>query len=195
MHMETIVIKRKEFTILEQLGDRSFKVERKGKIFFIKKFENNKEEFQVFLKATHRFSITAIPTPKIYLYDKNNCIVVMQYIDAENVLDLLIQKDLPEEIIEEIFTINYYAKFEKMVLNHHPDNYKYDGKKLYYLPFEFQEYKGKDTFAEEGIKYWFYTKELVNYLKEKGFPYDEKRIGNEYARNKEMALMAVKYYS
>ena len=97
--------------------------------------------------------------------------------------------------IEEIFTINYYAKFEKMVLNHHPDNYKYDGKKLYYLPFEFREYKGQDTFASEGIKYWFYTKELVDYLKEKGLPYDEKRIGNEYQRNKEMALMAVKYYS
>ena len=25
-------------------------------------------------------------------------------------------------------------------------------------------------------------------------PYDESRIGNEYAKNKEMALMAVKYY-
>ena len=193
--METIVIKRKEFTILEQLGERSYKVERKGKVFFLKKFENSKEEFQVFLKAAHRFSITAIATPKIYLYDKNAYVVVMQYVEGDNILDILVEKDLPEEILEEVFTINYYAKFEKMVLNHHPDEYKYDGKKLYYLPFEFREFKDKDTFATDGIKLWFYTKELVNYLKEKGLPYDEKRIGNEFARNKEMALMAVKYYS
>ena len=131
--METIVIKRKEFTILEQLGERSYKVERKGKVFFLKKFENRKEEFQVFLKAAHRFSITAIHTPKIYLYDKNTYVVVMQYIEGENVLDILVKNDLPEEILEEVFTTNYYAKFEKMVLNHHPDEYKYDGKKLYYL--------------------------------------------------------------
>ena len=116
--METIVIKRKEFTILEQLGERSYKAERKGKVFFIKKFENSKEEFQVFLKAAHRFSITAIPTPKIYLYDKNAYIVVMQYIEGQNVLDILVEKDLPEEILQEVFTDNYYAKFEKMVLNH-----------------------------------------------------------------------------
>ena len=193
--METIVIKRKKFTILEQLGERSYKVERKGKVFFLKKFENRKEEFQVFLKAAHRFSITAIATPKIYLYDKNAYVVVMQYVEGDNILDILVEKDLPEEILEEVFTINYYAKFEKMVLNHHPDEYKYDGKKLYYLPFEFREFKDKDTFATDGIKLWFYTKELVNYLKEKGLPYDEKRIGNEFARNKEMALMAVKYYS
>lgn len=193
--METIVIKRKEFTILEQLGERSYKVERKGKVFFLKKFENSKEEFQVFLKAAHRFSITAIATPKIYLYDKNAYVVVMQYVEGDNILDILVEKDLPEEILEEVFTINYYAKFEKMILNHHPDEYKYDGKKLYYLPFEFREFKDKDTFATDGIKLWFYTKELVNYLKEKGLPYDEKRIGNEFARNKEMALMAVKYYS
>ena len=193
--METIVIKRKEFTVLKQLGERSYKVERKGKTFFLKKFENSKEEFQVFLKAAHRFSITAIATPKIYLYDKNAYVAVMQYVEGDNILDILVEKDLPEEILEEVFTINYYAKFEKMVLNHHPDEYKYDGKKLYYLPFEFREFKDKDTFATDGIKLWFYTKELVNYLKEKGLPYDEKRIGNEFARNKEMALMAVKYYS
>ena len=193
--METIVVKRKEFTILEQLGERSYKVERKGKTFFLKKFEDSQEEFQVFLKAAHRFSITAIPTPKIYLYDKNAYVVVMQYVEGDNILDIIVEKDLPEEILEEVFTINYYAKFEKMILNHHPDEYKYDGKKLYYLPFEFREFKDKDTFATDGIKLWFYTKELVNYLKEKGLPYDEKRIGNEFARNKEMALMAVKYYS
>ena len=193
--MEKIVIKRKEFSVLEQLGHRSYKVERKGKLFFLKKFENNKDEFFVFMKAAKRFSITAIATPKIYLYDKNNYIVVMQFIDAQNVLDILIKQDLPEAIIEQVFLTNYYAKFEKIVLNQYPDQYRYDGKKLYYLPFEFREYSGKDSFATEGVKYWFYTKELVEYLKTKELPYDENRIGNEYERNKEMALMAVKYYA
>ena len=193
--MENIVIKRKEFTILEKLGDRSYKVERKGKLFFLKKFEGQKEEFNAFVKAAHRFSITAINTPKIYLYDKNNYIVVMQYVEGDNMLDLLIQSDLKEELIAMVFEINYLAKIEKMAINFYPDQFKYDGKKMYYLPFTYHEFKGQDMFPQEGIKYWFYTKELVEYLKQKGLPYDEKRIGNTYQRNKEMALMAIKYYS
>lgn len=192
--METIVIKRKEFTILEQLGEKSYKVERKGNIYFLKKYGNDREAFNYFVKASRRFSITAINTPKVYLYDKNNYIVVMQYIEGEKVLDMLIKDNLPEEILQMVFQMNYYAKVEKMAINFMPDEYKYDGKKLYYLPFTYLEYKGKDSFTSEGIKYWFYTRDLVKYLKEKGLPYSEKRIGNEFAMNKEMALMTIKYY-
>ena len=36
--------------------------------------------------------------------------------------------------------------------------------------------------------------DAMKYLKEKGLPYSEKRIGNEFAMNKEMALMTIKYY-
>lgn len=192
--METIIIKRKEFTILEQLGERSYKVQRKDKVYFLKKYEGDKEAFNAFVKVAHRFSITAITTPKVYLYDKNNLIVVMQYIEGEKVLDILIKEKLPEDVLQMVFQMNYYGKVEKMALNFMPDQYKFDGKKLYYLPFTYLEYKGKDSFTGEGIKYWFYTKDLVKYLKEEGLPYDEKRIGNEFATNKEMALMTIKYY-
>ena len=54
----------------------------------------------------------------------------------------------------------------------------------------------KDHHSRRGLLKMVGTRRgLLNYLKEKGLPYDEKRIGNEFARNKEMALMAVKYYS
>ena len=36
LHMNEIIeIKRKEFEVIEQLGDRSYKAERKGNLYFI----------------------------------------------------------------------------------------------------------------------------------------------------------------
>ena len=50
---EIIEIKRKEFTVLEQIGEHSFKVERKGKIFFLKKYQD-KESFNAFVNNQQR---------------------------------------------------------------------------------------------------------------------------------------------
>lgn len=190
---QTFEIKRKIFTVIKQVNESSYKVERKGKIFFLKQFANA-DDFAQFIKVSKRFSITAIDTPKIYYFDKNNYFVVMQYIEGESILDMLIKGDLEEKFYEMIFKIEWYAHNEKMILDFHPDQFIYDGKKLYYVGFKYCAYVQKESFAMQDIKYWFYTKELVAYLKSKGLPVDESRLGNEYAKNKEMALMACKYY-
>ena len=192
--METIEVKRKEFEILETLGERSYKASRKGKVFFIKSYEGRKEEFLAFVKNAKRLSITAIPTPKVFLYDKHKMIVVMQYIEGENVLDLLVKHDISEELIELIFHVDFCARNEKMLLNYYPENFKFDDKKLYYLPFTFEPFEKDKSFTQVGIRYWFYTKEFVEYLKSKDLPVDQYRVGNEYAKNKEMALAICKYY-
>lgn len=192
--MDIVKIKRKEFEIIAPIGERSYKVKRKDKTFFYKDFANDKEGFLRLLKDVHRFSNTAIDTPKIYILDKKTNKVVMQYIEGSFIIDLLIDSDLQEKIYEMIFEIDWYGRNEKMQLDLRPDQFKYDGKKLYYLPFRYREFDGKDTFSTYYIKYWFYTDELVKYLKDFGLPYDEKRVGNVFQKNKEMALMAVKYY-
>ena len=47
---EIIEIKRKEFEIVEKIGDKSYKVERKGKFYFLKKFDNDKKGFEKVIK-------------------------------------------------------------------------------------------------------------------------------------------------
>ena len=42
---EEIEVKRKVFTVVEQIGEHSYKVERKGQFFFLKKFEDNSKKF------------------------------------------------------------------------------------------------------------------------------------------------------
>ena len=192
--MDSVTIKRKEFEIIATLGERSYKVKRKDKTFFYKDFTNDKEGFERFISDAHRFSNTAIDTPKIYLYDKKTYKVIMQYIEGTFMLDMLIEGNLDEKFYEMIFDVDWYGRNEKMQLDMRPDQFKYDGKKMYYLPFRYRPFDGKETFSTHYIKYWFYTDELVKYLKDFGLPYDEKRVGNAFQKNKEMALMAVKYY-
>ena len=190
---QTFEIKRKVFTVVEKLNEHSYKVERKGKFFFLQEFKN-KDDFDQFVRTAKRLSITAIDIPKVYYFDKSSFIVVMQFIQGESILDMLIKGDLEEKFYEMIFKIEWYAHNEKMILDFKPDQFIYDGKKLYYVGFRYCAYNQKESFAMQDIKYWFYTKDFVNYLKSKDLPVDLSRVGNEYAKNKEMALMACKYY-
>ena len=192
--VENITVKRKTFEIIAPLGERSFKVKRKDKTYFLKDFQGNKEEFDTFLRTYKRFSNTAINYPKMYVADKHTYRVVLQYVEGEYILDMLINGELEEQFYEMVFEIDWYARNDKMQLDLRPDQFKFDGKKMYYLPFRYRVFDGKETFSTHYIKYWFYTDELVKYLKDMGLPYDEKRVGNPYQKNKEMALMAVKYY-
>ena len=191
---EIISIKRKDFEVLEHLGDHSFKVERHGKIFFLKKYDS-KDEFNEFVKNSHRFKITAITTPKVYMFDKDQMISVVEFIDGVNMFDYLIKEDLnDEEIIKQLFQDEWLGRREKMRLDFYPHNFIWNGKKLYYVPFKFSNFESGYNFHMKDIRYWYPTKEFAVYARSHGKEFDDKRIGMEYAINKQIALMTVKYY-
>ena len=192
--VETIEIKRKEFVILEKLGEHSFKVERKGKVFFLKKYDN-KDLFREFVEQQHRLKITALDIPKVYLFDKNQLISVVEFIEGENMLESMAKEDIKDEQIYKLLLLaEWYMRREKLRIDFHPDNFKYNGKKLIYLPFTYGAFESGYNFALKDFKLWFPTKEFVEYAQSKGFEIDKSRIGNEYAVNKQMALLTVKYY-
>lgn len=191
---EIIEIKRKEFVVIEKIGEHSFKVERKGKFFFLKKYEN-KEDFQRFVNNQHRLKITALDTPKIYLFDKNQMISVVDFIEGPTVFETLLKEDIKnEEIYRILLNDEWCMRREKMRIDFRPENFKFDGKKLYYLPFKYTNFESDYNFTNKDFRLWFPTKQFAMYVKTKGLSFDESRIGNEYATNKQIALMAVKYY-
>ena len=191
---EIIEIKRKEFEVLEKMGEHSFKVQRKNKIFFLKKYDN-KDEFNAFVDQYRRLKITAMDIPKCYLFDKNLLISVVDFIEGDNIFDLLLKEDIKnEEIFRFLFQDEWYMRREKIRIDFHPENFKFDGKKLYYLPYKYGKFEPDYDFNMKDLRLWFPTKQLSAYVKSKGYEFDDSRIGNEYATNKQIALMAVKYY-
>ena len=192
--MQQFEIKRKFFEVLEKMGDRSYKVSRKNDIYFLKDFGKEKKEFEDFIERTNKFKMCGVKTPKIYTYDKNSHLVVMEFIDGSFMSEILSVSDPSEEIYQKLFEAFWLAKIDKMYLDYKPGNFKLYNNKLYYLPFVFTAFSSNDDFLQRDLKLWFPTEELAKYLGFAGFSFDRKRIKNEYELNKSMALMSVKYY-
>ena len=191
---EVIEIKRKEFVVLEHLGEHSFKVERKGKIYFLKKY-TNRDYFEEFVKSYRRLKITALNVPKLYFFDKNQLISVVDFIEGPTMLDELLKGDITnEEIYKQLLQQEWCMRRERIRIDFHPEYFKYDGKKLFYLPFIMGPFESNYNFTMVDFRLWFPTKQFSIYVKSKGLDFDDSRVGNEYAVNKQMALIAVKYY-
>ena len=110
---EEIEVKRKVYTVVEQIGEHSYKVERKGSFFFLKKFENESEKFEAFCDAEHHLRVSGVTNPKCYIYDKKARIAVVDYIEGETVLEMLAKDDLPEEILDQLFkTTGYFIPLQ-----------------------------------------------------------------------------------
>ena len=192
--VEEIEVKRKVFTVVERLGEHSFKVERKGQFFFLKKFESDSEKFEAFCDAEHRLRVSGIISPKCYLYDKKARIAVLEYVEGESCFKTLQNGELPEQVIEALFKTFWYAKNDRLGLDYRPDNFVFSNNKLYYMPFKVGKFDNKDTFVQEDTRLWFFTKEFVKYCHDQGIDVDMSHLKSDYETNKNITLMIVKYY-
>ena len=110
-------------------------------------------------------------------------------------LEELAKEDIQDETIYKLlFLDEWYMRREKLRIDFHPENFKFTGKKLVYLPYKYGAFESGYNFSMKDIKWWFPTKELMDYAISQGLSFDKNRLGNEYAVNKQIALLTVKYY-
>ena len=191
---EIIEIKRKEYEVIEQIGDHTYKVERKGQYYFMKKFEDDPAGFEKFVDAEHDLRVSGVANPKCYLYDKKLRIAILEYIEGETCFDTLLKEDLPESVIEQLFKTFWYAKNDRLALDYSPKNFVFANGKLYYLPFICGKFTSNEQFVQKDIMLWFFTKDFIKYCHSLGINVDQSRLKSDYETNKNIALMTVKYY-
>lgn len=193
--MEIFEIKRKIFEVVEKLGERSYKVSRKGKIYFLKDFENDKKGFEQYVESETKLNGTGIAHPKIYAYDKNIRVVASEFIDGSTVCQDLMKEDLSEQYYELVFKANWFIKKGKFSINYDPRLWKLNNGKLFYLGVICGKFEENSSFEKEMMRLWFYSKDFAKFLVQNGLPVDRNRVPeNEAYVNKKMALMVVKYY-
>lgn len=194
LNMQQIEIKRKFFDVIEKLGERSMKVQRKNDIYFLKEYGDDREGFDSFVDRLQKFKVCGVKTPKVYVYDKNQRIVVMDYVEGEPADEYLSKQDLTDDLYKVLFDTYWFAKQDKIYLDFKPENFKISGGKLFYLPFTFKKFVNNDTFINKDLRYWFATQELEDYILSRGLDFDHKRLKSEYETNKFMALVSIKYF-
>lgn len=191
---EIIEIKRKEFEVIEKVGERSYKVDRKGKIYFLKKFDNDKKGFEEIIKNQEILRNSGFQIPKVYLWDKNSLIFVTDFIDSDNIFNILKNEDLNDEIYEQFFLTFWRCKNSKISLDFDPINFKFYDGKLYYLPFKKMNFDPKRDFLSKDLPLWFFTKEFVKLAHSRFVDVDESRLLSDFEINKKMTLIGIKYY-
>ena len=192
--MQEIEIKRKFFQILEKIGDRSYKVQRKNDIYFMKQYGDDKEGFEKFVDKQQTFKVCGVKTPKVYVYDKNQRIVVMEYIEGDTMDAYFSVAELTDDMFKKLFQTYWFAKQDKLQFDWKPHNFKFYKDNFYYLKFDYKKFVNNNEFIQTDIRYWFPTEELADYVESRGFNFDRKRIKKEYEVNKLMALITIKYF-
>ena len=191
---KSIIIKRKEYQIIEEINDFMAVATRDGTKYFIRFLGVKTKAFDDFKYASKRFKAANIPSPKVFVIDKKSGCAVTEYIDGPTIYDELIKHDLDDHIYEQLFQMNWYARTSMMQLDFNPQNFRLMNDKLYYLPFTFQQYIRSKDFTENDIKLWFYTNEFRDILKNNGVLLDKSRIISDYEMNKKIVLTVVKYF-
>lgn len=190
---DIILLKKKKMEIIKKINENSFCVKFKKKTLFLHTFSSF-NELNKYLSVYKEFKTIGVSVPKILYVDKKTFSFASEYIDGPKVIELISKEELPDRIYEQIFLQAWYAKSDKLCLNFTPDKFRYFNSKLYYLSPDFESYDEKNAFQIKWIRYWIYSKELIDLLKEKGYPIDTSRLKDEYLTNKEIVLKTVKFY-
>ncbi len=190
--METKIINKKTYEIIEHKyhlnNVSSYIVKHNNKLFENRVFTSGFDTFLSNMKASKK---CGIPVLKIIKIDKKNNQVLLSYYPIDTVLTELIGKDLDEIYFKEIFKIYRFCRFSSININYFSNNFILTPKGLIYTCDEIYKYSEEHNFINEGINYWFYSEEIITYLKKLSLPIDNNRIIEERELKKKMILVSL----
>lgn len=192
--MSEIKIKHRIFEKVKDLSDESFLATYKDKEYEVFKFDYKTEAGDALMYALTRIKNSGVKAPKLFLIDKKAGYAVREYLEGENVMELLSKENLPEDLYKQIFQNAYYAKVNGMTLNYEPDKWIIKDNTLYYMLPQFIIYNEEKDLVKKYLRLWFPTKELAQYLANHNLSFDRTRLKEELATNKELVLIVCKYY-
>lgn len=192
--MENIVIKKKEYTPIKELGDNTLLVENNGKKYVVKYLGIKTKAFDDFKYAVKRMKTCNVSVPEVFIIDKKTGYALLQYIYGKTVFEELIEHDLEEDIYAQAFFQNWLARKALIQLDFNPHNFRIMDGKLFYMPFTFSIYKKENDFSQTDLRLWFYTKEFEELLRNEEISLQKSRLLNDYEMNKKLVLTVVKYY-
>ena len=192
--METLLVKKKEYEIIENIDEYTMKVSRDGEVFIAHLLGYKTRAFSNFSFAYKRLTNCNIAVPKRRVVDKKKGIVLVDFIDGPTVYEEIADHELSDAYYQQVYILSWFARKSGITLDFSPKNFKMYDNRLFYLSYTFDVYKKDEDFSINQSKYWFYTKDLRECLISDHIKIDMKRIKTEGEINKEMVLKAVQFY-
>lgn len=197
MSMEKRLIKRYEYEIGERIvhsGDMDiFIARRKDRLFSFREYTSEKT-YHDDLAKYKRIQKVGVNVPKLIAHDRQLLVLIFERFQESNALEVLAKEDLKEIYFKQLFTIYRFCRFSKVEINYLPQFYILKGQTLYYIGEDIIDSDPKRNLENFGLRYWIYSKEAADLLKEKGFVVDSKRLICEEEANKRIVLLSVTYW-
>lgn len=174
--MKTIKVNNNEYDVLELIGHGkggySYLVKLDGKVFVAKKIHHEPCSYYQFdnkleseLSDYNRLaSIIFDNIPVIIEVDKNQEIIVKEYIDGDTVDKLVLDERMVDSIYMQIEKIAEKVKESGFNLDYFPTNFVVNNGKVYYIDFELNEYSEKWNYQNWGKKYWYRTNDFLYFF-------------------------------
>lgn len=103
--------------------------------------------------------------PKMIDVDVSNERILKEYIDGDNIFDLVLKKAVKQDYINQIKAICKILYAHKLNIDYFPTNFIVQNEKLFYIDYECNNYTDEWNFENWGIKFWSRTPEFEEYLK------------------------------
>lgn len=193
--MDTISIKNKKFTVERVIAEHedhtTYLASWSGRTYFIRTYAMDYEKALADYKALKHAGINMA---KMCFHDDVNHVVVYDYFPEEDCLTALSHGPLPERYFDALFALYRFARFAKVALDWEPQNFMLRGNQMFYLPTKYYRMTDDNRFEKTGLSTWFLGKEGRALLKKKGFEIDNLPSLRDEEVNKQMTLMAVRYW-
>ena len=174
--MKSIVVNGKNYQIIKLLGKGkggySYLASFDNQLVVIKKIHHEPCDYYKFgnkieaeLTDYKRLCSLNIAIPKIFDYDKDQEVIVKQYINGKTIFEMVKDDEDVSMYISQVRLMGLAAKKRGLNIDYFPTNFVVNNGLIYYIDYECNDYMDEWSFDNWGIKYWSKTQEFNEYLK------------------------------
>lgn len=174
--MKSIVVNAKKYQIIRLLGKGksgySYLASFEDTLVVVKKIHHEPCDYYKFgnkieseLNDYKRLCSLNISIPKLLDYDKNQEVIVKEYIDGKTIFEMVRDNEDVSRYISQVRLMGVAAKKMGLNIDYFPTNFVVNNGLIYYIDYECNDYMDEWSFDSWGIKYWSKTPEFNDYLK------------------------------
>ena len=167
----TITVNKKEYTIIKLLGKGkggySYLVNNDGLLFTLKQIHHEPCEYYQFgnkieaeLRDYERLSQIGIMLPKLIYCDKENEIIIKEFIDGKTIVEIIKDGEFKEDYLKQVMEMQKVCRNNNLNIDWYPTNFIVQSGKLYYVDYECNQYMDEWSFENWGSKYWSETEKF-----------------------------------
>ena len=164
----TITVNKKEYTIIKLLGKGkggySYLVNNDGLLFTLKQIHHEPCEYYQFgnkieaeLRDYERLSQIGIMSPKLIYCDKENEIIIKEFIDGKTIVEIIKDGEFKEDYLKQVMEMQKICRNNNLNIDWYPTNFIVQNGILYYVDYECNQYMDEWSFENWGSKYWSET--------------------------------------